>query len=154
MNRFEQFLFNTAADAIAFAKATGSPKAKIHLDTYHMNLEEDNMFDAIRLAGGSGRLGHFHVGESNRRVPGLGPANIDWKRGGQTLAAIDYRGAVVMEPFGNPRAHNAKRTHTWRDLSRGADLAKLVDDVRRGGDFIRRTLRAKGVAKGGTGSRG
>ena len=51
-------------EAIGFAEDIGSPRAKVHLDTFHMNIEEDNMYDAIAYAGVSGRLGHVHVGES------------------------------------------------------------------------------------------
>ena len=137
VNRFEQFLFNTAKEAIAFAEEVGSPRAKVHIDTFHMNIEEDSMSDAIALTGKSGRLGHFHVSESNRRVPGLGPTNIDWPAVGKALRSVGYRGAVVMEPFVNTCANNARNTHTWRDLSGGADIDRLVDNVRRGGEFLR-----------------
>jgi D-psicose/D-tagatose/L-ribulose 3-epimerase len=137
VNRYEQFLFNTAAEAIAFAEEVGSPRAKVHLDTFHMNIEEDDMLGAIALAGESGKFGHFHVSESNRRIPGVGPANIDWPMIGEALRSSGYRGAVVMEPFVNPRAYNAKNTRTWRDLSGGANLDRLLDDVRRGGEFLR-----------------
>ncbi|MDR1533613.1 MAG: sugar phosphate isomerase/epimerase [Planctomycetota bacterium] len=142
VNRYEQFLFNTAAEAVAFAEEVGSPRAKVHLDSFHMNIEEDDMFDAVALAGRSGRLAHFHVSESNRRVPGLGPTNINWPKLGKALRSAGYRGAVVMEPFVNPGAVNAKGTRTWRDLSGGADLDRLVDDVRRGGEFLRGIMAA------------
>lgn len=137
VNRYEQFLFNTAKEAIAFAEELGSPRAKIHLDTYHMNIEEDNMYAAIAYAGVSGKLGHVHVGESNRRIPGVGSHNIDWSLIAKALNSVAYKGAIVMEPFVLTAAHNAKRTHVWRDLSSCEDLEKLVDDAREGGRFIR-----------------
>lgn len=59
VNRFEQFLFNTAQEAVAFAEAVGSPRAKVHLDTYHMNIEEDNTCAAICFAGV--KIGRAHV---------------------------------------------------------------------------------------------
>ena len=141
VNRYEQFLFNTAREAVEFTKKIGSPKARVHLDTYHMNIEEDNMAQAIVYAGKSGLLGHFHVGESNRRVPGAGDTNMDWVTIGKALKAADYNGAVVMEPFILPAAFNARRTKTWRDLSENAGVDRLVEDARRGGMFLREVLR-------------
>lgn len=64
VNRFESPLINTAAEAIAYADAVNSKNIGIHLDTYHMNIEENNIGDAIRLVGK--RLRHFHTGENNR----------------------------------------------------------------------------------------
>lgn len=139
-NRYEQFLFNTSKEAVAFAEAVGSSRAKAHLDTYHMNIEEDNMFAAIIYAGVANRLGHLHVGESNRRVPGVGASQIDWKAFGTAVKQCGYHGAIVMEPFILTSAHNAVRTCTWRDLSGGADVNKLVDDARIGGKILREVL--------------
>ncbi len=70
VNRFEQFIMNTAAEGIAFAERVGSPNCKILLDTFHMNIEEDSLGGSIREAGDW--LGHFHLGEPNRRPPGCG----------------------------------------------------------------------------------
>jgi len=139
-NRFEQFLFNTAEEAVAFAQATGSDRAKAHLDTFHMNIEENNMADAIVYAGKAGKLGHIHVGESNRRIPGVGPTQIDWAAFGAAIKEAAYTGAIVMEPFVLTTAHNAKRTRTWRDLSYGASVEKLVEDAKVGGKFLRSVL--------------
>lgn len=136
-NRYEQFLFNTAKEAVEFAEATGSPRAMVHLDTYHMNIEEDNMMAAIAYAGVAQRLGHLHVGESNRRIPGVGPCQIDWNAVARALYSVSYSGAVIMEPFVLTAAHNAVRTRTWRDLSRGASVEKMVEDARTGGKFFR-----------------
>lgn len=139
-NRYEQFLFNTAREAVDFAQAAGSPRAMVHLDTYHMNIEEDNLAAAIAYAGVAGRLGHIHVGESNRRIPGVGASQIDWKAAGRALRSVGYGGAVIMEPFVLPSAHNAMRTRTWRDLSRSASVEKMVEDARTGGIFLRSLL--------------
>jgi D-psicose/D-tagatose/L-ribulose 3-epimerase len=70
VNRFEHFLMNTAAEGIAFAERVGSPNCKLHLDTFHLNIEEDSIGGAIVEAGSW--LGHFHLGEPNRRPPGRG----------------------------------------------------------------------------------
>ena len=68
VNRFEQFMMNTAAEGIAFAKRVGSPNCKILLDTFHMNIEEDSLRGS--LLESKDWLGHFHIGEPNRRPPG------------------------------------------------------------------------------------
>ena len=95
VNRFEQFLLNTAEEGVAYVKQVGSPNAKILLDTYHMNIEEDSIGTAIETAGR--HLGHVHLGESNRRPPGAG--HIPWDELASALKKIDYQGALVMEPF-------------------------------------------------------
>src|SRR5262249_54528988 len=69
VNRFEHFLMNAAAEGIAFVERVGSPNAKVHLDTFHLNIEEDSIGGAIREAGS--RLGHLHLGEPNRRPPSV-----------------------------------------------------------------------------------
>lgn len=117
VNRFEQYLLNTAEEAVAFVRRIDSPNAKILLDTFHMNIEEDDMVEAIRTAGPY--LAHFHVGENNRRLPGTG--NLPWADLIRALKDIRYEGAIVMEPFlrmGGTIPYDIK---VWRDLSRGAD---------------------------------
>jgi D-psicose/D-tagatose/L-ribulose 3-epimerase len=95
LNRFEHFIMNTAEEGIEFAERVGSPNCKIHLDTFHMNIEEDSIGDAIVEAGSW--LGHYHLGEPNRRPPGRG--RMPWAEIFGALRKIDYQGALVMEPF-------------------------------------------------------
>jgi D-psicose/D-tagatose/L-ribulose 3-epimerase len=63
VNRFEHFILNTAEEGVAFVERINSPSCRLHLDTFHMNIEEDNLRDAIVKAGKW--LSHFHVGEAN-----------------------------------------------------------------------------------------
>ena len=95
LNRYEGYILNTCEEAIDFVDEIGSSHVKIMLDTFHMNIEEDNIAAAIRKAGK--RLGHLHLGEQNRMVPGKG--SLPWNEIGQALRDIDYKGAAVMEPF-------------------------------------------------------
>jgi D-psicose/D-tagatose/L-ribulose 3-epimerase len=118
VNRFEQFMLNTSAEAIAYVEAVGSPNAKILLDTFHMNIEEDFVGDAIVQAGD--KLGHFHVGENNRMPPGFG--HIPWTEIGAALRKINYQGAVVMEPFLMPGGQVGRDIKVFRDLSVNLDL--------------------------------
>lgn len=140
VNRYEQFLFNTAAEGIAFCEAIDSPNAKLLIDVYHMNIEEDNMMDAIRLTAASGRLGHFHVGETNRRIPGSGRGQMPWAEIFAMLKDVSYQEFITMESFVLMGCQTALNVSVWRDLSHGADLAKMVEDARHGAQFVRSFL--------------
>ncbi|MCI9678478.1 MAG: TIM barrel protein [Oscillospiraceae bacterium] len=122
VNRFEQYLLNTAREGAAFVKQLESPNAKVLLDTFHMNIEEDDLLQAILETGDL--LGHFHVGERNRKPPGS-TNSLPWKEMAGALRQIGYQGAVVMEPFvlmGGSIPYDIK---VWRDLSGGALEAEL-----------------------------
>ncbi len=133
VNRFEHFLLNTAEEGIAFVKDVGKENVKVMLDCFHMNIEEDFMGDAIRSTGDL--LGHFHIGECNRKVPGKG--HMPWDDIGQALRDIKYGGAVVMEPFVRMGGTVGKEIHVWRDLSDGGDDAKLDADIAESLKFVR-----------------
>ncbi len=118
VNRFEQYLLNTCKEAVAYVQAIGSPNAKVMLDTFHINIEEDFFSDAIVTAGE--HLGHFHIGEANRMPPGYG--HIPWAEVGAALRKIGYTGYVVMEPFLMPGGEVGRDIKVFRDLSVGLDL--------------------------------
>ena len=122
VNRFEHFIMNTAAEGIAFAKRVESPNCKILLDTFHMNIEEDSFRDS--LLESKGWLGHFHLGETNRRPPGMG--RMPWPEIFGALREIDYQGAVVMEPFLVPGGEVGRDISVYRDLLGNDDLDDLV----------------------------
>jgi len=112
LNRFEGYLLNTAAEGNAFVDEVGRSNVKVMLDTFHMNIEEDSFGGAIRSAGA--RLGHFHIGEANRRVPGKG--RIPWREIGDALQDIGYTGGVVMEPFVRMGGMVGSDIKVWRPL--------------------------------------
>ena len=130
VNRFEQFIMNTAAEGIAFAERVGSPNCKVLLDTFHMNIEEDSLRGSIIEAGNW--LGHFHLGETNRRPPGRG--RIPWPEIFGALREINYQGAVVMEPFLLPGGEVGRDISVFRDLLGTADLD---DEAARSVQFVR-----------------
>lgn len=122
VNRFEQYLLNTAREGIAFVRDLESPNARVLLDTFHMNIEEDDLVQAILETGDL--LGHFHVGERNRMPPGS-TMSLPWREMAAALRQIGYRGAVVMEPFvlmGGTIPYDIK---VWRNLIDGASEEKL-----------------------------
>lgn len=136
LNRFENHVLNTAAEGVAFVKDVGKNNVKVMLDTFHMNIEEDSFGEAIRTAGPL--LGHFHTGESNRRVPGTG--RMPWHEIGLALREINYTGAVVMEPFVKTGGTIGSDIKVWRDLSNGAAIAKMDEDARNSLAFSRFVL--------------
>jgi D-psicose/D-tagatose/L-ribulose 3-epimerase len=133
VNRFEQFLLNTAAEGVDFANEVGSPNIKLLLDAFHMNIEEDSFREAINTAGD--KLGHFHIGECNRKVPGRG--RIPWNEIMQGLNDINYKGRIVMEPFVKMGGEVGRDIKVWRDLSNGANENQLDLDAKWSLDFIR-----------------
>lgn len=140
VNRYEEFLLNTAEEGVEFAKRVGSPNAKLLLDTFHMNIEEDNMFDAIRYAHQCGVLGHIHVGESNRRIPGVGASQIDWDSFFWTLKQIGYDKNIIMEPFVRMGLPTSMNCCVWRDLSQNHTLDAYMSDVAKGVSYLRSGL--------------
>ncbi|MGA2495841.1 MAG: sugar phosphate isomerase/epimerase [Roseiarcus sp.] len=136
LNRFENHVLNTAEEGVAFVREVGKPNVKVHLDTFHMNIEEDSFGDAIRTAGPL--LGHLHVGENNRRVPGKG--RLPWHEIGTALREIGYDGAAVLEPFVTMGGGIGSDIKVWRDLSDNADEAQLDEDARQSLAFSRYVL--------------
>lgn len=95
VNRFETNLLNTTAQGLKFIAETGSSHVRLHLDTFHMNIEEANPAAAIRMAGD--KLGYFHIGESNRGYLGDGVINFDLIF--DALLDINYSRDIVFESF-------------------------------------------------------
>lgn len=92
INRFETYFINRGDQALALAEAVG-PNCGVCLDSFHMNIEEEDMFDAMLRA--KGRLVGFHVADNNRMAPGMG--RLDWQRIVETLKAIGYNEVLSVE---------------------------------------------------------
>lgn len=92
INRFETYFINRGDQALALAEATG-PNCGVCLDAFHMNIEEDNTYEAIRRA--KGRLVGFHVADNNRMAPGMG--TINWPKIIETLREIGYDKVLSVE---------------------------------------------------------
>jgi D-psicose/D-tagatose/L-ribulose 3-epimerase len=112
LNRFETDFINTCDQAMQMLKDVGSPALKLHLDTFHMNIEEKNQGKAIRKAGKL--LGHFHACGSDRGTPGND--HIDWKSIAAALKAIRYKGDVVIESFTTDVKVIARAAAIWRRI--------------------------------------
>jgi len=92
LNRFETYFINRAEQAMALAEATG-PNCGVCLDAFHINIEEADLYEAIRST--KGRLTDFHVADNNRMPAGHG--DYDWKKVISTLKSIGYDGALTAE---------------------------------------------------------
>jgi len=134
LNRFESCLLNDVDEGIRFCNDINKPAVKLLLDTFHMNIEEDNIADAFRKAGDL--VAHVHVGEGNRKLPGQG--HLPWEEIGQALKDINYKGMIVMEPFLLCGGEVGDAIGVWRDLSGGADEAKLNEMMTEAVLFLRK----------------
>lgn len=125
VNRYETNLLNTAAQAMELIEGeVQHPNVFVHLDSYHMNIEENSMEMAVRLCGPS-RLGYVHLGESQRGYMGSG--SVDFTGLFRGLADIGYTGPITFESFSSavvsPDLSN--NLCVWRNLwSDSGDLAQ------------------------------
>ena len=135
VNRFEQYLINTCDEALEYIDDVGSRNLKILLDTFHMNIEEDSFSDAIKKAGQ--KLGHFHLGETNRRAPGQG--RMPWDEIFRALNEINYTGTISMEPFVIPGGEVGRDIHVFRDLR--SKTEDMDAGAKKALDFVRGKIR-------------
>jgi D-psicose/D-tagatose/L-ribulose 3-epimerase len=117
LNRFETDLINVVDQGLALIEAVGSPHLGLHLDTFHMHLEERDTGAAIRAAGD--RVFHFHACENDRGVPGRG--QVAWPAVAAALRDIGYDGDVVIESFTPDVKSIARAVCIWRDLGASQD---------------------------------
>ncbi len=131
LNRFETDMINLVEQAVALIHEVGEPAYKVHIDTFHANIEEKSIPDAIRRAGDL--LGHFHACENDRGTPGTG--HIDWIGVRDALREIGYAGPVVIESFTPGIVEIAKAAAIWRPLAPSQD-----ELARQGARFLRELL--------------
>ena len=131
LNRFETSFINLTEQAVEVVDRVDHPACKIMLDTFHMNIEERSLGDAIRAAGP--RLHHFHACENDRGAPGSG--NVAWEEAALALKEIGYDGPVVIESFTPAVKSIARAVCIWRPLAESQD-ALAADGLA----FLRRLL--------------
>lgn len=96
VNRYESNLLNTGKSALEIIDEIDEPNVVVHLDTYHMNIEEINMFDPVIEV--QEKLGYVHIGANHR---GFLDQNgmIDFDNFFKALAKINYQGVITFESF-------------------------------------------------------
>jgi D-psicose/D-tagatose/L-ribulose 3-epimerase len=117
VNRFETYFLNTAADASRLVKEVGESNIVVHLDTFHMNIEEKNYYDPIVNTGEL--LGHVHCCENDRGIAGTG--SVNWDEVFKGLAEIEYDKWITLESFTPEIKSIAATTAIWRQLAPSAD---------------------------------
>jgi len=117
LNRFETDMLNVVSQALAFISQTGMDNVGLHLDTFHMHLEEKNSADAIRLA--DKKVFHFHACENDRGVPGTG--QVRWDEIAGALKDVHYQGPVVIESFTSEVKEIARAVSIWREIAPSQD---------------------------------
>lgn len=128
LNRYESWMLNTVEQGLSYLQDAGSPSLALHLDTFHMNIEEDCILNSIELAGD--KLGHLHCSENNRKMPGKG--HIPWDLVGKTLRKIEYSGVAAIECFVDPDSQVGNDVNIWRPL-----FLDLDRDARAGAEFLK-----------------
>ncbi len=117
VNRYESFLINTAAQALSLLELIDESNVGIHLDAYHMNIEEDDFRAPVELV--AEHLVHFHLSESHRGIPGRG--TVDWEAIMGGLSDAGYDGHVGLESFAEVADAMRGATCIWRDLAPSSD---------------------------------
>jgi len=112
LNRFETYLLNTHSDAARFVREVDHPNCRMMYDTFHSNIEEKNIAEAIRSC--QDVLTHVHISENDRSTPGTG--NVNWQENFDTLMEVGYDGWMVVEAFGLALPEIAAATKIWRRM--------------------------------------
>lgn len=142
VNRYEANLFNTCNGALAYLDELGADNVKVHLDTYHMNIEESDLFLPVLAAAKAGRLGYVHIGESHRGY--LGTGTVDFDGFFHALGDVGYDGPITFESFSTAVVDPvlSRSLAIWRNLwEDGDDLAKHANA------FIRNKIHAVDTLK-------
>ncbi len=112
LNRFECYLLNTAADMVRFVQDVGHKRCRMMYDTFHANIEEKNVAQAIRCC--QEYMVHVHISENDRSTPGTGL--VAWEESFDTLAEVRYDGWLMIEAFGLALPALAAATKIWRRM--------------------------------------
>lgn len=136
LNRFETDLVNTVHQGIELCKTIDLENVGLLLDTFHMNIEEKSLTDAISLA--DKLLFHVQVSENDRGTPGSG--QVHWDEFFEALKAIEYSGCIVVESFLPDVAEIARAVSLWRPVAPSMDHLALE-----GRQFIAQIMAAHGV---------
>jgi D-psicose/D-tagatose/L-ribulose 3-epimerase len=137
VNRYENHLINTARQAVEMIERVGADNIFVHLDTYHMNIEEKGA--ATGILDAREHLKYIHLSESDRGTPGYG--NVPWDEIYTALAAIGFKGGLAMESFINMPAEVAYGLAVWRPVAR--DEAEVMGN---GLPFLRNKARQYGLS--------
>tara|TARA_R110002049_G_scaffold72490_1_gene187027 strand:+ start:145929 stop:146774 length:846 start_codon:yes stop_codon:yes gene_type:complete len=112
LNRFECYFLNAHADSTKFVREVDHPFCGMMYDTFHSNIEEKSVAEAVK-AGGD-KLVHIHISENDRSTPGAG--GVKWKENFDAIAETGYDSWLVIEAFGLALPEIAAATKIWRRM--------------------------------------
>jgi D-psicose/D-tagatose/L-ribulose 3-epimerase len=112
LNRYEQYLVNTAADGARLCREVGHPRCRLLYDTFHAHIEEKDPRAALREC--SDVLEYVHISENDRSTPGVG--QVDWETTFDALGELGYDGWYTIEAFGLALPALAAATKIWRRM--------------------------------------
>jgi D-psicose/D-tagatose/L-ribulose 3-epimerase len=112
LNRFETYLLNTHSESARFAREVNHPYCRVMYDTFHSNIEEKCIGQAIHACADV--LCHVHISENDRSTPGKG--NVRWAENFDALRQINYNGWMMVEAFGLALPELAAATKIWRRM--------------------------------------
>ena len=112
LNRFECYFLNSAADCVRFVRDVDHPNCRMMYDTFHANIEEKSVADAIRTC--APYTVHVHISENDRSTPGQG--HVEWQETFKALKQTGYDGWMVVEAFGLALPEIAAATKIWRRM--------------------------------------
>ncbi|HSM32881.1 MAG TPA: sugar phosphate isomerase/epimerase [Anaerolineae bacterium] len=142
VNRYETNLLNTSAQTVEYIKEVGSDNLVVHLDSYHMNIEENNFRDPVFDAGDL--LGYVHIGENHRGY--LGQGHVNFPELFQALVDAEYDGVITFESFSSKVVDENLSTilRIWRNMwDNSMDLA--VQARRYMGEEMAKAIASKGA---------
>jgi D-psicose/D-tagatose/L-ribulose 3-epimerase len=135
LNRFETYLLTCTADAAHFVADVNHPACKMMYDTFHANIEEKDVGQAIR--GCAKYLGHVHISENDRGTPGRGA--VRWQETFDAIREIGYDGWLTVEAFGLALPGIAAATKIWRRMFDSEDQL-----AREALEFMKRNVQSRG----------
>jgi D-psicose/D-tagatose/L-ribulose 3-epimerase len=130
LNRFECYFLNTIAAATAYVRRVDHPNFKALFDTFHANIEEENLVKAF--SENAPVIAHIHVSNNDRGVPGRG--HIDFPAIFRAIKSSGYNGWLTIEAFGRALPELVETTRVWRDF-----FKRPEEVVTEGYEFVRET---------------
>ena len=112
LNRFETDFINTIEQGVDLINLVGSSALKIHADTFHMNIEEENTASSLMKFGDY--IGHIHASANHRGI--IGKDQIDWIAFFKALKEINYKGDIAIESFSRSNQKLAEAASIWRSF--------------------------------------
>ncbi len=128
INRYESSFLNTVDGGLSLLRAIGRDNVGLHLDTYHMNIEETDIAKAIARA--SGKIRRIHLSENTRGYPGSG--SLPWKDIVAAAKSSGYRGPWIIESYVDPDFAASADVCVWRSIEpdKSASLGASLDFIR------------------------